>query len=101
MEFSVSPSSSFDEYLAYTRLSGCDTVSSVFDFGKTKLAKVVAKNPELAMKLEIFLNPRATEEDLCTNGKEIVASLYIPPTKESLNFNALRPSVSLGEFSYA
>ena len=72
-------------------LSGCDTVSSLFGVGKSKLAKVVAKKPDLATKLEIFLDPHAKDEDLFTNGMQILASLFVPPYKKSTKFNALRP----------
>ena len=77
--------------LSIHALSGCDTVSSLFGVGKTKLAKVVAKNPDLATKLELFMDPLATEGELCANGKQIIASLYVPPTKHNTNFNDLRP----------
>ena len=72
-------------------LSGCDTVSSIFGVGKARLAKIVAKNPRLAKRMEIFLEPNATEEDLYKNGKEILASLFVPPTRKNTNFNDLRP----------
>ena len=69
--------------LSIHALSGCDTVSSIFGVGKSKLAKVVAKNPDFATKLDVFLDPLATEEELCANGKQIIASLYVPQPKRA------------------
>ena len=71
-------------------LSGCDTVSSVFRVGKSKLAKVVAKKRDLATNLELFLDPHANDEDLITSGMLIHASLYVPPSKKNTKFKALR-----------
>ena len=72
-------------------LSGCVTVSNLFGIGKTKLAKTVVNNPELATNLEVFLNPQASDDDIYSNGKQVLSALYVAPTRRNTNFNDLRP----------
>ena len=65
-----------DNILPIHVLSGCDTVSSLYGIGKTKLAKNIVKHPELAVNLQVFRNHDASEREISHNGRMIPASLY-------------------------
>ena len=65
-----------DNILPIHVLSGCDTVSSLYGIGKTKLAKNIVKYPELAVNIKVFRNRDASEGEISHNGRMILASLY-------------------------
>ena len=61
--------------LLYHAMSGCDTTSSLFDHGKTKLYKkgVLEKHPELS---HVFYTSTSTREDIIRTGEKILAIMY-------------------------
>ena len=71
-------------------LSGCDTVSQVFGVGKTKLVKLVAKNPGLTDDLQIFSLPDQSEKIVLKAGLRILTSLYVGIQKKATNYADLR-----------
>ena len=71
-------------------LSGCDTVSQVFGVGKTKLVKLVAKNPGLTDDLQIFSLPDQSEKRVLKAGLRILTSLYVGIQKKTTNYADLR-----------
>ena len=71
-------------------MSGCDTVSQPYGVGKTKLVKLVMKNPEIGDALQQFNLPLASNGSIQEAGLRILASLYVGCQKKSTNYGALR-----------
>ena len=76
--------------LAIHALSGCDTVSQAFGVGKTKLVKLVAKNPELTEDLQIFSMPDQSKTVILKAGLRILTSFYVGMQKKTTNYADLR-----------
>ena len=68
-------------------LSGCDTVSSLAGVGKTKLIKMVLKDPSLADHLHKFLDSNFND-DTETSAKQLITKLYCPT--KSVQYDDLR-----------
>lgn len=57
-------------------MSGCDTTSSFFGFGKLKALKLLQKSKYLLQTVNIFGNLNAQQETIGKAGEEFIAAMY-------------------------
>lgn len=66
--------------------SGCDTVSSFFQFGKLKHIKLLQKREDISNIISVFYDENATFDSIAKAGQIYILALYGAPEKEkSLN----------------
>lgn len=66
-------------------ISGCDTTSNIFGFGKNKLCQLFRKDPSLLEQAEKFSDPAASCQEISAAGEKILVSLYGGSREQSLN----------------
>ncbi|GBO40971.1 hypothetical protein AVEN_21899-1 [Araneus ventricosus] len=64
-------------------MSGCDTTSAVFNYGKMKFVRTLKNNPDLLKVIEIFKNPDITPETAVYAGNRFLVALYGCPISAS------------------
>ena len=66
--------------------SGCDSTSSFYNHGKTKLYNLLYRDKNLRKIVNVYNKPNASMQDICTTGRDILLRVYnAPPTITSLN----------------
>jgi 5'-3' exonuclease len=66
-------------------ISGCDTTSNIFGFGKNKFCQLFMKDPTLLDQAERFGDPAATAQEISAAGEKILVSLYGGSREQSLS----------------
>lgn len=85
------PNTVIENILLIHAVSGCDTVSAMAGIGKTKLLKLLIKNPELilSMDLNCFYDEVIDIERIYKSGLALFCKLY-DPTGKNTTFEDLR-----------
>ena len=65
-----------ENILAIHSLSGCDTVSRLSGIGKTRLVKLVEKNPSIGADLKAFSKASLSSSKIVKYGHRILSKLY-------------------------
>ncbi|GBM23949.1 hypothetical protein AVEN_198188-1 [Araneus ventricosus] len=64
-------------------MSGCDTTSALFNYGKLKFVQTLKNNNDLLKVTEIFKNPDMTPEAVVDVGNRFLVTLYGYPITTS------------------
>ncbi|GBM39344.1 hypothetical protein AVEN_257454-1 [Araneus ventricosus] len=72
-----------DNILFIQAMSGCDTTSGLFNYGKMKFVQTLKNNHDLLNVIEIFKNPDITPEDVVDAGNCVPVSLNGYPISAS------------------
>lgn len=84
--------------------SGCDTTSPFFRQGKVKVFQTLAKNPDLLSVVSIFLNHKATPDQVADARAKFTAAVYSGNKGQSLNqlrFHPFQMALSKTTFNLA
>ncbi|GBM10481.1 hypothetical protein AVEN_109288-1 [Araneus ventricosus] len=72
-----------DNILFIHAMSGCDTTSALFNYGKMKFVQTLKNNPDLLKVIEIFKNPDITPEAIVGAGNRFLVTLCCYPISAS------------------
>ncbi|GBO28443.1 hypothetical protein AVEN_103963-1 [Araneus ventricosus] len=72
-----------DNILFLHAMSGCDTTSALFNYGKVKFVQTLKNNPNLLKVIQIFKNPDITPEAVVDAGNRFLVALYGYPVTAS------------------
>nr|GBL94911.1 hypothetical protein AVEN_270754-1 [Araneus ventricosus]GBL94920.1 hypothetical protein AVEN_30629-1 [Araneus ventricosus]GBL94934.1 hypothetical protein AVEN_55367-1 [Araneus ventricosus]GBL94961.1 hypothetical protein AVEN_158221-1 [Araneus ventricosus] len=81
-----------DNILFIHAMSGCDTTSALFNYGKMKFVQTLKNNHDLLKAIEIFKNPYITPEAVVDAGSRFLVALYGYPISalNTPSFNNVR-----------
>ncbi|GBM79275.1 hypothetical protein AVEN_200735-1 [Araneus ventricosus] len=77
-----------DNILFIHAMSGCDSTSALFNYGKMKFVQTLKNNPDLLKVIEIFKNPDITPEAVVDAGNRFLVALPLHLTLSCARYPA-------------